>query len=145
MKTIAWHSPFSSFLTANFTNESTLPFDQILLFGPIFNQLVGCIQGVIFVEFLQASEGKREVSEKPQTCATGKKQKKQWPVYVPLFSCIQHQTYPLMALLTSFSLAFAPASRLPSLACYAGYPVSMIWEWQRKWTYTNLEAFLAHS
>ena len=36
-------------------------------------------------------------------------------VHIPLFFCIPPQTYPLMALLTRFALAFAPASGLNCL------------------------------
>ena len=92
--------------------SQAMPFDQILPFGPPFNQLVACITGVIFFAFLQESEGNHEVSEKRQTSATGKTQKKQRPVHKPLLFGIPPQTYPLMALLTRFALAFAPASGL---------------------------------
>ena len=80
--------------------------------------LVACITGVIkfFFAFLQESEGKREVSEKRQTSATGKTQKKQRPVHIPLLFCIPPQKYPLMALLTRFALAFTPASGLIAFA-----------------------------
>ena len=64
--------------------SQAMPFDQILPFGPPFNQLAACITGVIFFAFLQESEGNHEVSEKRQTSATGKTQKKQRPVRMPL-------------------------------------------------------------
>ena len=68
--------------------------------------------------FFRVFAGERRqalVSEKRQTRATGK-QKKQRPVHIPLFCCIPPQTYPLMALLTRFALAFAPASGLIAFA-----------------------------
>ena len=75
---------------ANFASKKIL--------GPVFNQSVACTTGVIFFAFLQAREDKREVSVKRQTSATGKTQKRQRPVHVPLFCCIPPQTYPLKGL-----------------------------------------------
>ena len=66
---------------------------------------------------MQESEGKREVSEKHrQDKRDGEDVEKTTAVRIPLFFCIPPQTYPLMALLTRFALAFAPASGLIAFA-----------------------------
>ena len=89
--------------------------DQILLSGPVFNQLRACIMDVIFFAFFAGERRQALVSEKRQTRPTGK-QKKQRPVHIPLFCCIPPHTYSLMALLTRFAPAFAPASGLIAFA-----------------------------
>ena len=47
---IALHSPLNSFWWPILVEENP-PFGQILPFGPVFNQLVACITGVIYFFF----------------------------------------------------------------------------------------------
>ena len=65
-----------------------------------------------FFAFLQESEGKRQVSEKRD----GEDAVKTTACPHAIVFCIPSQTYPLMALLTRFALAFDPASGLIAFA-----------------------------